>query len=826
MADHGSTAVAALGTHVDEAVGHLDDVEVVLDDEHRVAGIDEALQHVEQLPHVLEVQARRGLVEDVEGLARLLAVQLLGELDALGLAAGERGGGLPQPDVAKAHVIERLQLVLDARDVAKESECLRDAHVEYLGDVLTVVGDLERLPVVARTVAHLAGNVDVRQEVHLDLDLAIAFAGLAAPARNVEAEAAGTVAARAALGRAGEQGAQIVPEADVGGRVGAWRAADGRLVHVDDLVNLVDAREPLVLPHRAHRVLDGVGERRRQRIGDERALARAGHARDHRERAELDAHRDVLEVVVRGARDLERAATRAAALPGQANEPLAREVGARDGVRVVHDLPRRASRDHLAAQLAGAGAHVNHVVGRTDGVLVVLDLDDGVALVAQALERVDEAVVVALVQANGGLVQDVEHAHEAGADLRGQADALGLAAGERGRRAREREVVEAHVHEEAQALDDLPDDAPADELLALRELELAEELERVPAAHAAHVVDGLAAHRHGQDLGLEAGAVAGGAWHLVDVLLEARPHVIVGGLVVLLEQDGAHASVGGEPVCVAAVDRVVVDANLGVAQAVEQGGAGALGQLAPRGLVAHLEVAADGGKDLRVVVGAPEEAAEHAVGHREVRVLDERLGIHHAAKAQAIAVRAGTVGGVEREVARLRVVHGVAMDGTGQGQGVLQHLVGHTLGVRAVGEQEHAHLARRELGCLLHGLGDAPERVLADDDAVDHDLDRVLELLVEPDLVVELADLAVDAHAREALGLEVLEELRVLALATHDHRRQHEGATPLSRREHLVGHLVGGLALDDATALRAVRRAHAREEQTQVVVYLGDRAHR
>ena len=166
------------------------------------------------------------------------------------------------------------------------------------------------------------------------------------------------------------------------------------------------------------------------------------------------------------------------------------------------------------------------------------------------------------------------------------------------------------------------------------------------------------------------------------------------------------------------------------------------------------------------------------------------------------------------------------MDGTGQGQGVLQHLVGHTLGVRAVGEQEHAHLARRELGCLLHGLGDAPERVLADDDAVDHDLDRVLELLVEPDLVIELADLAVDAHAREALGLEVLEELRVLALATHDHRRQHEGATPLSRREHLVGHLVGGLALDDATALRAVRRAHAREEQTQVVVYLGDRAHR
>ena len=51
-------------------VGGLDDVEVVFDDEHRVAGIDQALQHDEQLPHILEVQARRRLVEDVERLSR------------------------------------------------------------------------------------------------------------------------------------------------------------------------------------------------------------------------------------------------------------------------------------------------------------------------------------------------------------------------------------------------------------------------------------------------------------------------------------------------------------------------------------------------------------------------------------------------------------------------------------------------------------------------------------------------------------------------------------------------------------------------------------
>jgi hypothetical protein len=49
-------ARAALGAEVDDPVGRLDDVEVVLDDEHRVAAVDEPVQHVEQHAHVLEVR--------------------------------------------------------------------------------------------------------------------------------------------------------------------------------------------------------------------------------------------------------------------------------------------------------------------------------------------------------------------------------------------------------------------------------------------------------------------------------------------------------------------------------------------------------------------------------------------------------------------------------------------------------------------------------------------------------------------------------------------------------------------------------------------------
>ena len=91
--------------------------------------------------------------------------------------------------------------------------------------------------------------------------------------------------------------------------------------------------------------------------------------------------------------------------------------------------------DDLAAVLAGARADVDDPVGGADGVLVVLDDDQRVAEVAQTDQGLDQPVVVALVQADARLVEHVEHPDQPGADLGGQPDPLGLAPGERARRA-------------------------------------------------------------------------------------------------------------------------------------------------------------------------------------------------------------------------------------------------------------------------------------------------------------------------------------------------------------------------------------------------------
>src|SRR3546814_15117928 len=61
--------------------------------------------------------------------------------------------------------------------------------VQNVGDGLALERHLQRLAVVALAVAHVAGDVDIRQEVHLDLQHAVALTGLAPPALDVEGEA-------------------------------------------------------------------------------------------------------------------------------------------------------------------------------------------------------------------------------------------------------------------------------------------------------------------------------------------------------------------------------------------------------------------------------------------------------------------------------------------------------------------------------------------------------------------------------------------------------------------------------------------------------------
>ena len=122
----------------------------------------------------------------------------------------------------------------------------------------------------------------------------------------------------------------------------------------------------------------------------------------------------------------------------------------------------------------GGGAEVDQAVATLHQLIVMLNNEEGVSFVAQGLKRLNEAIVVAGVKADGGLVEDVEHASEVGAELGGKADALGFAAAEGVGRTIETEVAEADVIEEAEALADLRDDVLHNGAAALVEGEAVE----------------------------------------------------------------------------------------------------------------------------------------------------------------------------------------------------------------------------------------------------------------------------------------------------------------------------------------------------------------
>jgi hypothetical protein len=172
----------------------------VLDQHDRVAQIDQPVQHVQQLGQIVEVQARGGFVQQVQRAARVGAGEFRRQFHALRLAAGERRGGLAECQVVQSHVAQRLQMRRILGMFSNSVQRLAARHVQHVADRVAVVGHRQRLGVVALALAGLALDPHVRQEVHLDALLAVAFAVFAAPAGHVETEAARRVAAHLGSG--------------------------------------------------------------------------------------------------------------------------------------------------------------------------------------------------------------------------------------------------------------------------------------------------------------------------------------------------------------------------------------------------------------------------------------------------------------------------------------------------------------------------------------------------------------------------------------------------------------------------------------------------
>ena len=178
----------------------------------------------------------------------------------------------------------------------------------------------------------------------------------------------------------------------------------------------------------------------------------------------------MLQIVFRRAINFEFLAVSLAPLGRNGNFLCAGEILAGDRPGLGDDIVDRARCDNFAAVDARAGADVDNEIRRAHRVLVMLDDQNRVSKVTQMAKRIEELVVIALMKADGGLVENVEYAHEAGANLGRKPYSLALAAGERPRRARKRQIGKPDRLQEAKSRANFPQNLLGDDGHGAREL--------------------------------------------------------------------------------------------------------------------------------------------------------------------------------------------------------------------------------------------------------------------------------------------------------------------------------------------------------------------
>ena len=182
----------------------------------------------------------------------------------------------------------------------------------------------------------------------------------------------------------------------------------------------------------------------------------------------------------------------AATLLRHGDEPASAKICARHRLFDQLYLLRSALRHNLAAMLACPRTDINNLVRCIHRFLVMLHDNQRIAKVAQMLERFQKLTVIALMQADARLVEDIEHARQAAANLRRQTDTLRLAARKRACAAVERQIIKADVVEELQACLNLLQHLLGDNLLALVELQLCKKLQAVAHRQRRNLTDILA----------------------------------------------------------------------------------------------------------------------------------------------------------------------------------------------------------------------------------------------------------------------------------------------------------------------------------------------
>ena len=231
----------------------------------------------------------------------------------------------------------------------------------------------------------------------------------------------------------------------------------------------------------------------------------------------------------------------------------------------------------------------------------MFDDKDGVFEVAEVFQGSDELVIVALVKADGRLIEDVEDALETRADLGGKADALGFAAGKGVGGAAKLEIAKADVFHKLDAFADFFDNRLGNHGFAFGELEVVfQNFKSGVDVEITHVDDVKTMDSNSEDGGLETGAVTGLALFDAHETLNIFPNKLGIGLLMAAFEGRDDAFVGRLISCAVAPFAVAADLDFVFffAGAVEENLDSFLGKLANRDMDREIMAFANSGQAL------------------------------------------------------------------------------------------------------------------------------------------------------------------------------------------------------------------------------------
>ena len=121
----------------------------------------------------------------------------------------------------------------------KKITSLVDCHVEDVGYRFSFEAYFDGFAIIAFSVAYLARNQHIRQEIHFYGLVTVSVACLASASGHVERKASGFVAADFSFGEVDEQGPYVGKYACICCRIRTWRSSERRLVDGYDLVDIL-----------------------------------------------------------------------------------------------------------------------------------------------------------------------------------------------------------------------------------------------------------------------------------------------------------------------------------------------------------------------------------------------------------------------------------------------------------------------------------------------------------------------------------------------------------------------------------------------------------